>query len=195
MRLAVEITTCMPRRTGIGYYTEHLVDALLATMGRNDDVVLISNREPAPELALRWAPHLRRSGPDVRAAWMQVGAPRLLAEAEADVAVFPNYAVPLASPCPTIVIVHDLAVLRMPDHATLQKRLLWRPMLEQVEEDRVGHRHGVGGVAVATSWSGSASAKRGSRSCPARRIRRVARPVVRPWPSRAPGSGSRSPTS
>jgi glycosyltransferase involved in cell wall biosynthesis len=132
MRLAVEITTCTPFRTGIGYYTEHLVDGLLDTLGADDDLVLLSNRPPAPELAARWAPHIHMSGPSVRAAWMQVGVPRLLAETDTDVALFPNYAVPLASPCPTIAIVHDLAVLRLPQHATLQKRLLMEPMLRQV---------------------------------------------------------------
>jgi len=31
MRLAVEVSTCSADRTGIGYYTEHFVDGLLAT--------------------------------------------------------------------------------------------------------------------------------------------------------------------
>ena len=132
MKLAVEITTCAPERTGIGYYTEHLVDGLLETLRPGDDLVLLSNRPPAPELAARWKDRIHISGPGIRAAWMQLGAPRLLADLRADVAVFPNYAVPLASPCPTIVVVHDLAVLRMPHHATLQKRLLMEPMLKQV---------------------------------------------------------------
>jgi glycosyltransferase involved in cell wall biosynthesis len=132
MKLAVEVTTCTPLRTGIGYYTEHVVDALLETAGPGDEVVLLSNQTPAPELAQRWSSHLRVSGPNVRAAWMQAAVPRLLADARADIALFPNYAVPLASPCPTIAVVHDLAVLRMPEHATLQKRLLMAPMLRQV---------------------------------------------------------------
>ena len=132
MRLAVEITTCTPERTGIGYYTEHLVDGLLETLRPGDDLVLLSNRPPAPELAARWAPYIHLSGPGVRAVWMQAAVPQLLADTGADVAVFPNYAVPLASPCPTIVVVHDLAVLHMPHHSTLQKRLLMGPMLNQV---------------------------------------------------------------
>jgi glycosyltransferase involved in cell wall biosynthesis len=132
MRLAVEVTTCTPLRTGIGYYTEHLVDALLESRSPGDDVVLLSNQPPAPELTGRWAPHLHVEGPAIRAVWMQTAVPRLLAHLQADVAVFPNYAVPLASPCPTVVVVHDLAVLRMPEHATLQKRLLMAPMLKQV---------------------------------------------------------------
>ena len=53
MRLAVEITTCTPLRTGVGYYAEHVVDALLETRRAGDEVVLLSNRPPAPELAER----------------------------------------------------------------------------------------------------------------------------------------------
>jgi glycosyltransferase involved in cell wall biosynthesis len=129
MRLAVEITTCTPTRTGVGYYAERIVDALLETRRAGDDVVLLSNRLPAPELATRWSPYLRVSGPAVRVLWMQSEVPALLAEAQADVALFPNYAVPLASPCPTLVVVHDLAVLRTPQYFTPQKRLVMRALL------------------------------------------------------------------
>ena len=131
MRLGIEVTTCTPLRTGVGYYTEHLVDALLETRGPGDDVVLLSNRPPAPELAARWSAHLHVRGPAVRALWMQSEVPRLLTQTRADVAVFPNYTMPLASPCPTIVVVHDLAILRMPQHFTFRKRILLQPMLRQ----------------------------------------------------------------
>jgi glycosyltransferase involved in cell wall biosynthesis len=129
VRLAVEITTCTASRTGVGYYAEHIVDALLETRRAGDAVVLLSNRFPAAELAERWAPYLRVRGPSVRVVWMQSEVPRLLAEAGADVALFPNYAVPLASPCPTIAVVHDLAILRTPQYFTVQKRLLMGVML------------------------------------------------------------------
>jgi glycosyltransferase involved in cell wall biosynthesis len=131
LRLAVEVTTCQALRTGIGYYTEHLVDALLQTRAAGDELVLLSNRAPAPALAKRWADHLRVEGNRVRAAWMQLDAPRLLDACGADVAAFPNYIVPLASPCPTISFVHDLALLRMPELFTVRKRLMMRPLLRQ----------------------------------------------------------------
>jgi glycosyltransferase involved in cell wall biosynthesis len=131
MRLSIEISTCSAARTGVGYYTEHLVDALLQTRKPGDDVVLLSNRPPAPELAARWAPHLRVQGLGVRAAWMQVDVPRLLVEERIDVGVYPNYAVPLASPCPNLIIVHDMAIVRMPEHFTARKRLLMRAILRQ----------------------------------------------------------------
>ena len=131
MRLGIEVTTCTPLRTGVGYYTEHLVDALFETRGPGDDLVLLSNRPPAPELAARWSQHLHVRGPSLRALWMQSEVPRLLTEAGADVAVFPNYTMPLASPCPTVVVVHDLAIVRLPQHFTLRKRILLQPMLRQ----------------------------------------------------------------
>lgn len=129
MKLGVEIATCTRARTGVGYYTEHLVDALLETRAAGDEVVLLSNRSPSPELASRWSSHLHVSGRNVRAAWMQLDVPRLLSATGADVAVFPNYVVPLASPCPSIVVIHDLTVVRMPQYCTLRKRLLMRLML------------------------------------------------------------------
>ena len=131
MRLAIEVTTCTSLRTGVGYFTEHLVDALLETKAPGDDLLLLSNRRPASDLADRWSPQLRIGGPGARAVWMQSHVPRMLSEARVDVAVFPNYTVPLASPCSTIVVVHDLAILRTPQNFTLQKRLLMRAMLSR----------------------------------------------------------------
>jgi glycosyltransferase involved in cell wall biosynthesis len=129
MRLAVEVTTCTSLRAGIGYYTEHLVDALLKSRAPEDEVVLISNRPPSDDLAARWSAHLRIGGRGIRAIWLQADAPRMLAENGVDVAAFPNYIVPLSSPCPTISFVHDLAVLRTPELFTWRKRVVTRSLL------------------------------------------------------------------
>ena len=100
MRLAVEITTCTPQRAGIGYYTEHLVDGLLATCAPGDEVVLIGNRKLGPDVTEKWAGRLRIGGAPVRYIWMQTDAPRMLRDVGADFAVFPNYLAPLGAPCP-----------------------------------------------------------------------------------------------
>jgi glycosyltransferase involved in cell wall biosynthesis len=131
MRLAVEVTTCTTSRSGIGYYTEHLVDGLLQTRAPDDELLLISNRAPAPELARRWAPHLHVEGLPVRLLWTQAQVPRLLSQHGADVAVFPNYVVPLGSPCPTIAVVHDLALVRMPELFPRRKRMVVGALLRQ----------------------------------------------------------------
>ena len=131
MKLAIEVTTCGPTRAGVGYYTEHLVDAVLATRSAGDEVVLLSNHLPAPELATRWDAHLVVAGTATRGIWMQSDVPSLLTGAHADVALFPNYVVPFASPCPSVVVVHDLALLRMPFFFTRRKRALMEPLLRR----------------------------------------------------------------
>ena len=129
MRLAVEISTCSADRTGIGYYTEHFVDALLATRSAGDDVVLINNGKPAPELYDRWRDHLRIGGVPVRSIWMQRDANRLLVESGADFAMFPNYVAPLNVACPFVNVVHDLAIIRMPEFFNIGKLASQRPLL------------------------------------------------------------------
>ena len=65
MRLAVEVSTCSAERTGIGYYTEHFVDALLATRvggrRRRADQQRQARARAVRPLA-RSAAHRRRSG-------------------------------------------------------------------------------------------------------------------------------------
>jgi glycosyltransferase involved in cell wall biosynthesis len=132
MRLAVEVSTCSSRRAGIGYYTEHLADALWATRAPGDDVVLISNGRPAAELDDRWRDRLLIGGIPVRSVWMQRDVPGLLAGAGADFAVFPNYLAPLGGACPYVNIVHDLAIIRTPGFFNVRKLALQRPLLPLV---------------------------------------------------------------
>jgi len=129
MRLAVEVSTCSAGRTGIGYYTEHFVDGLMATQAPGDEVILISNGKPAPELYERWGDRLHIGGVPVRAIWMQRDANRLLREAGADFALFPNYIAPLNVVCPFANVVHDLAIIRMPEFFNLGKLVTQRPLL------------------------------------------------------------------
>ncbi len=129
MRLAVEVSTCSAERTGIGYYTEHFVDALIATQAPGDDLVLITNGKPAPELYDRWRDRLRVGGVPVRAIWMQRDVNRLLVENAADFALFPNYIAPLNVACPFANVVHDLAIIRTPQFFNFGKLATQRPLL------------------------------------------------------------------
>src|SRR4029079_7046059 len=141
MGVCVGCTTASPARTGIGYYTEHFVDGLLATRAAGDDVVLISNGKPAPELYDRWRDHLRIGGIPVRAIWMQRDANRLLVDSGADFAMFPNYVAPLNVVCRFVTVFHDLAIIRMPQFFNIGKLASQRPLLPWV----VRRAAGVGG--------------------------------------------------
>ena len=137
MKLAVEVTTCTAERTGVGYYTEHLVDALIASAPPGDEVTLIGNRELAPTAARKWSGRLRTGGVKLRYLWMQRDAGRMLEETGADFALFPNYLAPLAPPCPYVNVVHDLALIRTPQFFNARKRALMRPLLPVVARGAV----------------------------------------------------------
>ena len=96
MRIAFDGTTLRPARTGVGYYTEHLLHHL-AKESVDDEIIVVSNRPidticPLPPEVRVVASPSRMP----RLAWMQMIAPRLLRRLRVDVAHFTNGMVPLA---------------------------------------------------------------------------------------------------
>jgi len=129
VRIAFDGTTLRPGRTGVGYYTEHLLRHLAAE-APDDEVVIVSNRPvdlsgPLPPNA-RVA---RDASFSFRLAWLQFGAPRLLDALDADVAHFTNSIVPLASPVPTVVTIHDMSLTLFPAYHPVRRVLLNRPLV------------------------------------------------------------------
>src|SRR5437867_104538 len=107
MRIAFDGTTLRPRRTGVGYYTEHLLHHL-AARSADGDLTVISNQPVETDRPL--PAHVRvvaapRRVP--RLAWVQMRAPGVLEAIGADVAHFTNGMVPFISPTPTVVTIHD----------------------------------------------------------------------------------------
>jgi glycosyltransferase involved in cell wall biosynthesis len=129
MRIAFDGTTLRPGRTGVGYYTEHLLHHLAAQPG--DELIVVSNRpvdttRPLPPgvrvaaSSWRWP----------RMVWMQTRAPRLLRRVAPDVVHFTNGMVPLASPVPTVVTIHDMSLTMYPKYHPLRRVLLNRPLVD-----------------------------------------------------------------
>jgi anaerobic magnesium-protoporphyrin IX monomethyl ester cyclase len=128
MRIAFEGTTLQPERTGVGYYTEHLLRHL-ERISPSDDFVILSNRKPVPSQAL--PPRVEVTYPAramVRLAWMQAAAPLALRRSRADVAHFTNGIVPLATRVPTVVTIHDMSLTLYPECHPTRRRLLKGPL-------------------------------------------------------------------
>lgn len=128
MRIAFDGTTLRPRRTGVGYYTEHLLRHLVQQDERHE-VVVVSNR-PIDLVAPLARPVRTAWGRQipVRLLWMQLVAPRLLRALEPDVAHFTNSMVPLASDVPTVVTIHDMSLTLVPQFHPVRRLLLNRPL-------------------------------------------------------------------
>src|SRR5712691_1257614 len=130
MRIAFDGTALRPGRTGVGYYTEHLLHHL-AQVASNDELIVISNR--AIDTTSPLPPVVRMATPSRRAprlVWMQTLAVTALREVEADVAHFTNGMLPLMSRVPTVVTIHDMSLRLYPRHHPTRRVLLNRPLVD-----------------------------------------------------------------
>ena len=130
MRIAFDGTALRPGRTGVGYYTEHLLHHL-AQEAVNDELIVVSNRPietttPLPERVRIATPSWNAP----RLVWMQALAPTALREVEADVAHFTNGMVPLASRVPTVVTIHDMSLRLYPRYHPPRRVLLNGPLVD-----------------------------------------------------------------
>jgi glycosyltransferase involved in cell wall biosynthesis len=130
MRIAFDGTTLRPARTGVGYYTEHLLHHL-AQESTDDEIIVISNRPVDTTSPL--PPNVRvvsSSSRMPRLVWLQMIAPRLLRRLGVDVAHFTNGMMPLAMPVPTVVTIHDMSLTLFPKYHPPRRVLLNRPLVD-----------------------------------------------------------------
>lgn len=132
MRIAFDGTTLTPGRTGVGYYTEHLLQHLAREVeATGDELIVVSNRPIDTQAPL--PPHVRvHQGHrfPVRIGWMQMRAARALEAIKADVAHFTNGMIPFAAPVSTVVTIHDLSLKLYPECHPIRRRLLNRPLMQ-----------------------------------------------------------------
>jgi anaerobic magnesium-protoporphyrin IX monomethyl ester cyclase len=130
MRIAFDGTALRPGRTGVGYYTEHLLRHL-AEDAANDELIVVSNRaidttSPLPS-RVRVATPARRVP---RLVWMQTLAVTALRQVEADIVHFTNGMLPLMSPVPTVVTIHDMSLRLYPRYHPARRVILNRPLVD-----------------------------------------------------------------
>jgi glycosyltransferase involved in cell wall biosynthesis len=130
MRIAFDGTTLRPGRTGVGYYTEHLLHHLVARAA-DDEIVVISNRPVDTTRPLPARVRIASSSWQIpRMVWMQTLGPRMLRREQVDVVHFTNGMVPLASPVPTVVTIHDMSLTLYPRYHPARRVLLNRPLVD-----------------------------------------------------------------
>ena len=131
MRIAFDGTTLTPGRTGVGYYTEHLLQHLAREVAATgDEIVVVSNQPIDTQRPL--PPHVRVHDGHrfpVRIGWMQMRAQRALDAIRPDVAHFTNGMMPIGSPVSTIVTIHDMSLRLYPRCHPWRRLLLNRPLM------------------------------------------------------------------
>jgi glycosyltransferase involved in cell wall biosynthesis len=131
MRIAFDGTTLTPGRTGVGYYTEHLLQHLAREVEHtNHELIVVSNQpiDTAEPLPRHVRVHDRLRFP-LRIAWMQMLAGRVLNEVRADVAHFTNGMVPLGTSAARVVTIHDVSLKLYPHCHPMRRRVINRPLV------------------------------------------------------------------
>ena len=131
MRIAFDGTTLTAGRTGVGYYTEHLLQHLASEVETTgDELIVISNQpiETAKPLPSHVRVYTRRYFP-VRIAWMQFLAARVLEDVRADVAHFTNGMLPLGASAARVVTIHDMSLRLFPWCHPTRRLMINRPLL------------------------------------------------------------------
>jgi len=132
MRIAFDGTTLRPGRTGVGYYTEHLLQHLARLAAQEDiELVVVSNRPVDTSVPLpSQVQVVVSSWRAPRLVWMQTLAPRLLKQLRPDVVHFTNGMVPIVSRIPTVVTIHDMSLTLHPKYHPPRRVLLNRPLVD-----------------------------------------------------------------
>lgn len=121
MRVCIDIQSAIAQRAGVGRYTKLLVEHLAAARAPADELALFYfdfQRRGVPfavpgavQRACRWLP-----GRYVQKAWKTIGWPPFdLFAGRADLFHFPNFIRPPLARGRSVVTIHDVAFLRMPE--------------------------------------------------------------------------------
>ena len=135
MRIAIDVREWKQgTSTGIGRFVSGFVNWV--SENSRHDLLLVGDLEAEQRADGARVRFVRLTAPSTWL-WDQHRLPRLLAETGADVFLSPYYKMPLRSPCPSVITVHDLIDLHYPRRrSTVRLRLLrwWiRRMLEHAD--------------------------------------------------------------
>lgn len=115
------------RQAGVSKYTELLINNLARLDHENEYFIYIGNHSRPDSFAAAPNFHVRASRlptirPPVRIGWEQTLAPAVLLRDRIKLLHCPVNVVPLATPCQSIVTIHDLGFMRYPERYRPAKR-------------------------------------------------------------------------
>lgn len=120
MRIGIMLRS-LDERGGIGVYTRGILEELLRVGGDHEFVLLYRNRANLGRYAERSNVTERALAAPHRTLWDQVAVPLACRRERVDVLFHPKFTVPLAAPCPSVMVVHG-ADWFMPDQAEFYGR-------------------------------------------------------------------------
>jgi glycosyltransferase involved in cell wall biosynthesis len=127
VRVGFDVTPLCVTHSGVGTYTANLLSGLQAL---GEEVVPLSHRPPRYGVGQTGAEG--RDQPRGRlnkTLWMQFVLPFRLNRLGLDLGHFTNSVAPVASPCPTVITIHDMTLWLCPQHHYGRRVLSMRPLI------------------------------------------------------------------
>ena len=130
MKIAIDVRALDQQPSGVGNYVRNLLVGLANL--KTDHKFLLCSNQPVTDPVCDFAGFEKSFGPfPVSNLWLQVKLPGILKSWGADCFAGTNFLAPIASPCPTVITVHDLSSFRMPKMHTWLNNMVQR-LLPQV---------------------------------------------------------------
>jgi hypothetical protein len=119
MKVAFDGTVLHGRKSGVGYYCEELLKAML-TIDHENEFVVFSHQPMALDLPysngnLSFADSLRFP---IRAFYLHALLPRILDDIHPDVSHYTNFLAPVAEQRPYVVTIHDMGLEVLRDNGS-----------------------------------------------------------------------------
>ncbi len=133
MRIAFDGTVLHGRKSGVGYYCEELLKAMLAI--DHDDQFFVFSHLPVsvsftpPNGNLKFTNTIHFP---VRAVYMHAFLPRILNKVQPDLCHYTNFLAPIADDRPYVVTIHDMGLETLRDAHPLAKRVYTRRLVPRV---------------------------------------------------------------
>jgi glycosyltransferase involved in cell wall biosynthesis len=135
MKIAFDGTVLHGRKSGVGYYCEELLKAMLAA-NHEDQFFVFSHRQlslkfPSSNGNLKVSDSLHFP---VRAMYLHLLLPKLLEEINPDVCHYTNFLAPISEKRPYIVTIHDMGLEVLRDAHPWAKRVYTRRLIPSVAQ-------------------------------------------------------------
>jgi len=133
MRIAFDGTVLHGRKSGVGYYCEELLKAMVAT-NHTDQFFVFSHKAlnlslPSSNGNLKVT---NESSFPVRAVYLHALLPRVLDRIQPDLCHYTNFLAPISQAQPYVVTIHDMGLEVMSNAHPLMKRLYTRRLIPRV---------------------------------------------------------------
>ncbi len=140
MRIGADLSAIQSTKSGVDWYTHHVIREMMDQLAPGEELFLFSNRETGFEEAAdeRDQVTVVRSGFRYQEPWRQFILPLLLRKYAIDVCFFTNFVSAIAAPCPTVLTIHDLSFKLFPKTHSL-RNVLWARSLVPVSTRRSRH--------------------------------------------------------